>query len=119
MKTSKHITAKSDALAEDWIERNGCASFGFEDEGIHLHDGGLFYIDTKSKMVKPSKTVLDEGTGNYIFKEIKGRRKEKMEYHTAVIWFQDLDDSICYLRRMKRFLNGLGYQTGRSKNERR
>ena len=37
--------------------------------------------------------------------------KEKMDYMKAVFWFEELDETINYLKRMKKMLNKIGVKT--------
>lgn len=39
---------------------------------------------------------------------------EKMDYISAIIWFEELDETINYLKRMKKMLNKIGYKTDTS-----
>lgn len=101
-------------IIDDWIKNNGAASFNLEDRNIILYDGGLFSIDVKSirtrKMVGTKK--LENGGQQMIFSK---KRIIKDKEYKAILWFEELNETINYLRRMKRMLNKLGYKTNHNK----
>ena len=102
---------------QNWISKNGAASFNLKKQGILLHDGGLFSIEKEIKYHPKQKLIpcTRKGFENCSeFVEIPGTR-ERMEHYTATIWFQELDETIAYLQSMKRMLNKLGYKTRRIK----
>jgi len=120
--------------AEKWIKRNGCASFDFKNKDIIFWDGGLFAIEKEIK-IKP-KTRIIFGKMDEVMslngKTIKARElkfiplrkngrviNEEVEYYKAIIWFQELDETINYFISMKKMLNKIGFQTRfKPKNER-
>jgi hypothetical protein len=115
-------------IIEKWINKNGAASFDLKNRDIILWDGGLFCIDKETKIKNKTRMVIQKESSlvsnGKVFKgkEIKfipikknGRFvKEKVDYYKAVFWFEELDETINYLKSMKKMLNKLGYETGKS-----
>lgn len=98
-------------IIDKWISRNGACTFDLKNKDIILHDGGLFSIDPK-KVKRPKITgykKLKEGGSQVLF----SKRKYTETDYEATFWFEDLDETINYLKRMKRMLNKLGYRTKR------
>jgi effector-binding domain-containing protein len=97
-------------IIEEWIHKNGCASFNLKEKGIILHDGGLFYIEKKK--VKGSKIVgykkLPRGYVEVLFSK---KKTVPYEDYSAIIHFEDVEDTINYFKRVKKLLNKLGYET--------
>jgi mRNA-degrading endonuclease RelE of RelBE toxin-antitoxin system len=85
-------------ITEKWIHKNGAASFDLKNQDICLWDGGLFSIEKEPVMRR---------------KIIGCKKKYKDFDYKAVFWFTELDETINYLKRMKKMLNSLGYETGR------
>lgn len=103
---------------EKWIEQNGAASFDLKNRHIRLNDGGLFSIEKEIKMLprfRMKKVKEGKHKGLMELVSVKGK-KSKHSFYTAIIWFNELDETINYLRRMKKMLNRIGYKTG-EKNE--
>jgi len=101
---------------DNWIKNHGAANFDLKKRDIILYDGGLFSVEKKIKRRLRSKFVkIKKGKykGYSMLKHIKGK-KVKYEDYTATFWFEELDETINYLRSMKRMLNKIGYKTGRS-----
>ena len=105
----------------NWRKRNGCAKFDLKNRDIILYDGGLFTIE-KETLIKPKRRIIidkkQNSNGNYGCKFIPIKRngkilKEKVEYYKAQIWFEELNETINYLIRMKKMLNKIGYKTQR------
>lgn len=111
---------------EDWIRNNGGADFDTKEKNIILNDGGLFSIEKKTKVKPKTRIVVSKNPTNVtmngkiqrvfpvFFKKIRINGKivrEKVESYSAVLWFEELDETINYLKRMKKMLNKLGYST--------
>ena len=94
----------------DWIKNNGACSFDYKDRDIILHDGGLFSIEKEKK--RGRKIVgykkLPNGMTEILFSKNKPIWRE---HYKAIVWMEELDDIINYLRRMKKMLNSLGIKT--------
>jgi hypothetical protein len=98
-------------IAREWIKNNGCADFDFKKRDVILWDGGLFSI-VKEKVMRQKVTgfkKLPNGMSQIIF----SKKKYPVEDYKAIFWFEELDDSINYFKRMKKMLNSLGYKTYR------
>ncbi len=104
----------NEEIINNWIINNGAASFNLEHRNIILYDGGLFSIEAKNirthKILGTKK--LKDGTHEVLFSK---KRITKDKEYKATLWFEELDETINYLRRMKRMLNKLGYNTGEKK----
>ncbi len=113
-KMAKRLTLKKkNEIADKWIKDNGCASFDLKGEEIIFHDGGGFCIEKEIKYLprhrwRPIKEGRFKGGAELV--NIKGP-KVKHEFYTSHYSFCDLDDHINFLRRMKKMLNSLGYET--------
>ena len=98
---------------QDWISKNGACKFDAKKRDILLYDGGLFSIE-KEKVMR-SKVIgmkeLPSGGSQIIF----SKKKYPSESSYALLWMQELDDTIRYFRSMKRMLNKLGFKTNRFK----
>ncbi len=110
-------------IIEKWIEKNGCASFDLKNEQIIFHDGAGFCIEKEIKYLPRHRWIpIKEGLlkGMSSLTEIKGP-KVRHEFYKSYYSFCDLDDTINHLRRMKKMLNDLGYETSspwnRNKNK--
>ncbi|TAL57993.1 MAG: hypothetical protein EPN86_00970 [Nanoarchaeota archaeon] len=92
------------------MEKNGACTVDFKNRNIILHDGGLFYID--SKRVRRHKIIgfkkLSNGASEVLFSK---KATIKDINHEAVLWFEELRETINYLKRLERFLNSQGYKT--------
>lgn len=97
-------------IIERWIERNGAADFDLKNKNIILYGDGLFSIEKEKylshKIVGRKK--LPNGCVEILFSKKKCVPAER---YKAYIWFSELDETINYLRRMKKMLNKLGYRT--------
>ena len=104
---------KKEGIANDWIRRHGAASFDFKNGNIILHDGGLFYIEKKK--IKVHKIIgLKKLPNNWSQVIFSKKKTELVEDYNAILWCEELDETISYLKSMKRMLMKIGYDTGRS-----
>ena len=105
---------KKEEIAKEWVKNHGAASFDLEKRDIILHDGGLFVIEAKK--IKLRKIIGYKRYPNRISEVLFSKKKiiSSVEY-TAVIWFEELDETIAYFKNMKRMLNKLGYNTGKKR----
>jgi len=104
---------QKDIVIQRWIEDNGAASFDLEDRQIILHDGGGFSVEKEIKYLprhrlKKIKEGFNKGGAELV--TMKGP-KVKHEFYSCYYSFEDLDNTINYLRRMKKMLNDIGYKT--------
>lgn len=101
-------------IIEEWIKKNGCAGFDLKNRDIILYDGGLFSIEKKK--VKRSKIVgykkLPNGSVQILFSK---KKTVPYEDYSAVMWFEDIEETIGYFKRMKEMLNKIGYKTNLKK----
>lgn len=100
-------------VVQSWIEKNGCASFDLKDRQIIFHDGGGFSVEKKVKYlpkIKLKKITEGKWKGGSEVVDIKGTR-ERCEFYDCYYAFEDLDETINRLRRMKKMLNDIGYKT--------
>jgi len=106
---NKKQLEKLNKLAEKWVQKNGACSFDFKNRGVDLCDGGLFAIVEKTVMLQKVKghKKLPNGCSEVIFTD----KKYPTKTYDANIWFEDVDGLIRYFKRMKKFLNDLGYKT--------
>lgn len=107
---NKKQLEKLNKLGEEWVIKNGACSFDFENKGVNLTDGGLFALVEKTIMLQKTRGFkkLPNGCSEVLFTKKKYRTK----IYEANIWFEDVDGIILYYKRMKKFLNDLGYNTG-------
>ncbi len=128
---TKKILSKSEKdKVDNWIKRNGCATFDFKNKDIILGDGGLFGIEKEIKIKPKTRTVFGKLKElNLNGKTIKAHElkfipirkngkliNEESEYFKATIWFEELDETISYFISMKRMLNKLGFKTNYKKS---
>ena len=104
------LNKKQKEMCIDWVGKHGCACLDFKNRDIILHDGGLFSVD--KKIVKMRKATgkfkkLPNGYSQVLFT----KKKYPTEIYDAVLWFEDLDDTIRWFKSLKRLLNSLGYKT--------
>jgi len=99
-------------IIDKWIWDNGAAKFDLKTRDIILCDGGLFSIEKNP--IKLHKITgwkeLPNGNSQAIF----SKKKYKDNEYAAVFWFEELDENIEYLKRMKKMLNSIGYDTSKS-----
>lgn len=107
---NKRITNKDELVMKKWISRNGACYFNCKNHDIILPDGGLFSIEKKKYMARKilGYKKLPNGNSRVIFSKKKIVPSETYE---ATIWMEELDETINYLRRMKKMLNKLGIRT--------
>jgi hypothetical protein len=100
-------------LSNKWILNNGACGFDFKNKNIILHDGGIFSIETeKMKVSKYVRTKrMSDGNIQFIF----SKKKKTIDIYKAIIYINELDETINYFKRMKKMLNKLGCITGRRK----
>lgn len=95
---------------QKWLEKNGACNLDFKNRNIVLYDGGLFSIESKN--VKRRKIIgykkLPNGFSEIIFSK---KATIKDIDHEAILWFEELRETINYLKRLERFLNKQGYKT--------
>jgi len=105
---------QKDKIIQKWIETNGACDINTKEHNIILYDGGLFAIETEK--IKRQKIVgfkpLPNGMQECVFSKKKCVNDVE---HKAYLWFCELDETINYLRRMKKMLNKLGYKTNYGK----
>jgi len=106
---NKKNTEEKEKIIKKWVEVNGAATFDLKEREIILHDGGILSVDKKIKY-RPRSRWKEQDNGFFKLVNIKGP-KVRYEDYDCSLWFEELDETINYLRRMKAMLNGLGYRT--------
>jgi hypothetical protein len=101
-------------VIEKWIQNNGAADFDLKKKDIILFDGGLFSIE-KEKVMRHKSIGLKKLPNSNCSQVIFSKKKYPAEELRAVFWFEELDETINYFKRMKKMLNSLGYKTGYAK----
>lgn len=105
-------------VVEEWIRNNGAADFDLKKRDIILFDGGLFSIEKEKvmrhKILGQKKLPAKDGFGACYEVIFSKKKTEPCEEYKAVFWMSELDETIDYLKRMKKMLNSLGYDTGAS-----
>ena len=106
----KRITNKDKNVMSKWISKHGACEFDTNNSNILLGDGGLFSIEKKKRRAR--KVVgykkLPNGMTEVLFSKTKPLWAED---YKAVLWMEELDGTINYLKSMKRLLNNLGIKT--------
>jgi len=101
---------------QKWLEKNGACNLDFKNRNIVLYDGGLFSITSKN--VKRRRIIgykkLSNGFSEIIFSK---KATIKDIDHEAILWFEELRETINYLKRLEIFLNKHGYKTTYQKNQ--
>lgn len=97
-------------IVKRWIEKNGASGFDFKNRDIIIWNGGLFYID-KYKYL--AHKIIGKKKNKDGFIEILFSKKKTIssEDYYANLWFEDLDETINYFKRMKKMLNKIGIKT--------
>jgi hypothetical protein len=110
----KRITNNDKKIMEEWISKNGACSFDYKNKDIILPDGGLFSVEKKKYMARKiiGYKKLPNGFIEVLFSKKKMVPSEKYE---ATIWMSELDETIRYLKSMKRMLNKIGIKTNHQK----
>lgn len=115
------ITKEQEKIAESWRQKHGATSFDLKGRNIILHDGGLFSIEQKPVMRYRTIGFKKLPEININGKKIKGgsevifsKKKYKDTDFYVNIWFEELDETIAYLKSMSRMLRKLGFDTSRS-----
>lgn len=97
-------------IVDKWIRDNGAASFEFKTRSITLYDGGLWSIEKKK--VKRHKIIgykkLKNGGSEVLFSK---KKIVPGEEYMAILWMNELHETILYLQRMERMLNKVGCKT--------
>lgn len=106
----KVITKKDKKIMENWIKGHGACYFDYKNKDIILPDGGLFGIEKKKYMARKiiGYKKLPNGNSQILFSKKKLVPSEKYE---AIMWMQELDETISYFKSMKRMLNKIGIKT--------
>ena len=109
---NKKITKKDIKVMKKWIINHGACSFDYKNHDILLGDGGLFSIEKTKYMAHKvlGYKKLQNGNSEVIFSE---KRTVPAERYDAVLWMEELDETISYLKSMKRMLNKLGVKTSK------
>ena len=106
-------------LADEFKTNNGAVSFDFKNRTLLFNDGGLFSIEKEIKLIPRTRFVnikTGKDKGNLKLKTIKGP-KVKYEYYDATLWFEELHETINYLKRLEKCLKKMGYNVdGKYKN---
>jgi hypothetical protein len=113
----KKITKEMKKTMDLWIKNNGACAFDHKNKNILLYDGGLFSIEKERK--RSRKIVGYKKLTNGMIEVLFSKTKPIwVEEHKAILWMEELDETIDYLRKMKNMLNKLGIDTNHIKNKR-
>ena len=95
-----------------WQSKNGACYFDYKNRDIILPDGGLFSIEKKKYMAHKiiGYKKLPNGNTKILFSKKKLIPSETYE---ATVWMSELDETINYLKRMKKMLNSMAIKTSR------
>jgi hypothetical protein len=106
----KRITKKDKEIMEKWIEKHGACYFDYKNKDIILPDGGLFSIEKKKYKARKiaGYKKLPNGNTQILFSK---KKIIPPETYKAKIWMQELDETIRYLKNIKRMLNKRGIKT--------
>lgn len=125
-KELKDLTKEERDILEKWRMANGCITFDYENDDILIHDGGLFGMEDKPKRVQNTKVSFAKkpsyhtlGGKKHMFHEIiftKMPGTYIQHNYVAYQWPSELDDTIEWMKRLKRVLNKVGIETNRSLN---
>ncbi len=120
------ITKEQERIAENWIKNHGAANFDFKNRNVILHDGGIFGISVETK-TKPKTRIRfdkkhpDVWNGRKFYRIISAPIRKngkfllkKENYYSAILWFEELDETISYFKSMAKMLRKLGFDTSRS-----
>lgn len=114
MKKIKLSKKQQEEINNKWIRKNGAGIFDFKNRDIILYDGGLFAVEKEVKKCFRSRFVrIKKGPHKGMLMQQSMPWLPKREYNSykATLWFEELDETINYLKRMKKLLNELGYKT--------
>ena len=99
-------------VVRKWIRENGAVKFDFKNKDIILEDGLLFSVDKEIKKLPRIKAATPTTTTG-LYKVDLTKVKYKTECYNCRIWFEELEEMLDYLNRLKMLLNSLGYKTTR------
>ena len=104
---------KNKKLLDEWIKKNGACGFDLKNRNILLYDGGLFSIEKEKRMLPRMKGTKRLPSGSYEI--IFSRKKYPSDSFYALIWMEELDETIRYFKSMKKALNKSGLRTSYKK----
>lgn len=90
------MSLNKDKKARNWLRQigiDGIAKFDLKNKDIVLYDGGLIAIKKKTRKQRGKLST------------------DRVKEDVCTIWFESIDETIEYLKKMKTFLVGLGYKT--------
>ena len=124
-KELKDLTKAERDILEKWRMANGCITFDYDTDDVLIHDGGLFGMEDKYKRVQNTKITFKKS--NTVHKMPNGKRITGSEListkvpgthiehnYIAYQWPSELDETINWLKGLKRVLNSVGIETDRS-----
>ena len=94
---------------ENWIKKNGACYFDYKNKDVILPDRGLFSIQ-KKKYKARKQDIKNFQTDMLEYYSVR-KKIVPSETYEAIIWMSELDETINYLKRMKKMLNKLGIST--------
>jgi len=110
---NKRITKKNKLIMAEWISKHGACKFDIKNEDVILHDGGLFSIENE-KILLPKITgfrKLPNKNSQILF----SKKKYLSDNFYARLWMCEIDNTIKYLKSMKKMLNNIGISTNLKK----
>ena len=108
------ITKEDKEVMAEWITKHGACRFDTKNQDIILFDGGLFGIETEKIMLP--KTVGMKKLPNGMSQVLFSKKKYPAEMLFARLWMCELDNTISYLRSMKKMLNKMRIRTSLKKS---
>ena len=124
-KELKDLTPEEKEFLDKWRMANGCVTFDYANDDILIHDGGLFGMEDKQKRVQNTKITFKKSNTTHTMpngKKITGSEIISTKIpgthidhnYVAYQWPSELDDTINWLKGLKRVLNKVGIETDRS-----
>jgi len=107
------INKKQKEVMEDWQAKHGCCQFDYKNYDIILPDGGQLVIEKEKYLahkILGYKKLLGGGC-QVIFSK---KATVPSETYKAIIWMEELDETVEYLKSMKRMLNKIEIKTDTS-----
>jgi hypothetical protein len=102
-----------------FIEKYGCGlKVDLRNKDIYIPSGGLWWIEPNLKKRYKTKVKFNQKEGEFFGMKITNKwwLPKKVDAEPEVmIWFNELDETINYLKKLKNLLNKLGYRTGFSR----
>lgn len=100
---------QKEKLAKKFIQKNGAVEFDFRNRTLLFPEGGLFSIDKYPVMLHKIRGYKKLPNG--MVKVLFTKKKYPSKTSKASIWFEELRETINYLKRLEKLLIQMGYNT--------